>query len=195
MHETPVRMTEQAMAEVLPRPWTVDDFLAWEAGQPERYEFVDGVLRMMVGASVAHTVIKDNIAAALRERLRGGPCRALSQGPKVVTESAVLYPDVTVTCTPLEPAEDRVRAPTVIVEVLSRSTADYDRGAKGVIYRDMPSLQHYLLVAQDRRRVELYSRMGEDWSLRVIEPPGTSVRLLSIDAELSLEEIYAESGC
>jgi Uma2 family endonuclease len=181
------------MAEVLPKPWTVEDFLAWEAGQPERYEFVDGLLRMMVGASVAHTVIKDNIAAALRDRLRGGPCRALSEGPKIVTDVAMLYPDVTVTCTRLEPTEDRIREPAVIIEVLSRTTADYDRGAKATVYREIESVRHYLLVSQDRRRVELYTRTGDGWSLRVLEPPAV-IRLTAISTDLTFDDIYADSG-
>jgi Uma2 family endonuclease len=64
------------VTEPLPRPWTVEDFLAWERRQPERYEFVGGVIRMMVGGSNAHTIIKGNVFAALRARLQGQPCRA-----------------------------------------------------------------------------------------------------------------------
>ena len=110
------------VTEPLPRPWTVEDFLAWERRQPERYEFVGGVIRMMVGGSNAHTIIKDNIVGALRARLQGQPCRALGEGPKVVTATATMYPDAIVVCGPLDLA--------VVIEVLSRSTEDHDRSAK-----------------------------------------------------------------
>jgi Uma2 family endonuclease len=73
------------MATALPKPWTVDDFLAWEAQQPERYEFIDGVVFMMVGGSAAHTIIKGNVFNALVARLRGKACRALTEGLKVIT--------------------------------------------------------------------------------------------------------------
>jgi Uma2 family endonuclease len=187
-------MDAKPMAEVLPKPWTVDDFLAWEAGQPERYEFVDGVLRMMVGASAAHTVIKDNITAALRVQLRGTPCRAFSEGLKVVTRTAVLYPDVIVTCAPVAPADDRIHEPVAIFEVLSRTTAEYDRGTKGEVYRAIATLQHYVLVGQDRRRVELFSRAGDGWLLHVLEPPIATIELSSLNAKLSLDDVYVDSG-
>ena len=182
------------MSRPLPRPWTVDDFLAWGRRQQERYEFVGGVIRMMVGGSNTHTIIKDNIVGALRARLRGQPCRALGEGPKVVTATAIMYPDAIVVCGPIDFAEDQVRAPTLVVEVLSRSTEDHDRGAKWVAYRDLESLRHYLPVAQDARRVEVYSREAKRWSLQVLEPPDT-VALPAIGAQLTFDEIYEDSGC
>ena len=181
------------MSEPLPKPWTVDDFLAWERLQPERYEFVDGVVRMMVGGSNAHTIIKGNLFAALRERLRGQPCRALPEGAKVVTATTTMYPDALVVCGPIDLAEDQIRQPAVVVEVLSRSTEDHDRGAKWVAYREIEALRHYVLIAQGRRRVEVYSRAGGDWTLRILEPPD-AVTLPAIRAEVSFDEIYEDSG-
>ena len=131
------------MSEPLPKPWTVDDFLAWERRQPERYEFFGGVVRMMVGGSNSHTIVKDNVVAALRDRLRDQPCRALGEGPKVVTTMATMYPDAVVVCGLIDWAEDQVRSPTLVVEVLSRSTEDHDRGAKWVACRGLASWQHY----------------------------------------------------
>jgi Uma2 family endonuclease len=177
----------------LPKPWTVEDFLAWERRQPERYEFVGGVIRMMVGGSNAHTIIKDNIVCALRARLQGKPCRALGEGPKVVTATATMYPDAVVACGPIDLAEDQVRAPTVVVEVLSRSTEDHVRGAKWVAYRDLEALRHYMLVARDVRRVEVYSREAKRWSLQVLEPPD-AIALPAIGAELTFDEVYEDSG-
>jgi Uma2 family endonuclease len=183
------------VASALPRPWTVDDFLAWEAQQPERYEFIDGMVFPMVGGSAAHTIIKGNVFETLSRRLRGGRCRALTEGLKVVTPENVHYPDVTVTCTPIQPTDHQIHEPVVIVEVLSRSTGDRDRGAKWVGYRALPSLQHYVLIAQERRRVEVYTRSDEGWTLRLFEPPGRRVPLPAIKLELDLDQIYEDSGC
>ena len=181
------------MSEPLPKPWTVDDFLAWERQQPERYEFVDGVVRMMVGGSNAHTIIKGNVFAALREGLRGRPCRALAEGSKVVTATTTMYPDALVVCGPIDLAEDQIRQPAAVFEVLSRSTEDHDRGAKWVAYRELDALRHYVLIAQGRRRVEVYGRDGEDWTLRILEPPNV-IGLPAIGAEVSFDEIYEDSG-
>ena len=182
------------MSEPLPKPWTVEDFLEWEAQQPERYEFVDGLILGMVGGSAAHATIRDNITGALRTRLRGTPCRAFSEGLKVVTAVASHYRDVVVTCVSVQPTDDRIPEPVVVIEVLSRTTADRDRSAKWVGYQDIPSLQHYVLVAQDRRRVELFTRSGEIWNLMIVRPPRPRVALPAIAIELTLDEIYEDSG-
>jgi Uma2 family endonuclease len=83
----------------------------------------------------------------------------------------------------------------VIIEVLSRSTGDRDRGAKWVGYRALPSLRHDVLIAQDRRRVEVYTRSEEGWTLRLFEPPTRPVALSAIKLELDLDQIYEDSGC
>jgi Uma2 family endonuclease len=182
------------VTEPLPKPWTVEDFLEWEAQQPERYEFIDGRILGMVGGSAAHATIKGNVFAVLRGRLQGGPCRVFVESLKVVTDVASHYPDVVVTCVPVQPGDDQIREPVVVVEVLSRTTADRDRSAKWVGYQDIPSLQHYVLVAQDRRRVELFARAGDGWHLRIIRSLRGKVELSAISVELTLDEIYEDSG-
>jgi Uma2 family endonuclease len=183
------------MASHLPTPWTVDGFLEWEAAQPERYEFIDGMIVGKEGGSVAHATIRDNVTAALRERLRGSGCRALSQEVKVAADVNIHYPDVMVVCSPLAPTADQVRDPVVVIEVLSRSTGDRDRGAKWIAYRELPSLQHYVLINQSRRFVEVYSRDGAGWSLTLYAPPLSTVPLPAIGIGIDLEEVYADSGC
>ena len=182
------------MTEPWPRPWTVEDFLEWEAQQPERYEFIDGRILGMVGGSAAHATIKGNVFAALRGRLRGGPCRVFVENLKVVTNVASHYPDVVVTCVPVQPGDDQVRQPVVAIEVLSRTTADRDRSAKWVGYQDIPSLQHYILIAQEQRRVELFSRADDSWHLRNVRPPVAKVPMPALGVELTLDEIYEDSG-
>lgn len=175
-------------------PWTVEDFLAFEAEEPERYEFVDGIVRMRTGGAAAHSAIKTNATNALNDALRGGPCRAYVDDLKVVTATAVMYPDVVVTCRPIAPDDDRVSDPTIVVEVLSPTTERHDPIAKWREYQKIDSLQHFILFEQAERRVEVYSRTETGWALASVEPPQDTVVLQSIGASLSLEAIYEGSG-
>ncbi len=185
---------ERVMAKARPYPWTVEEFLAFEAGEPERYEFVGGIVRMMTGASAAHSAIKGNVFAELRSALRSGPCRVDVDDLKVVTPNAVMYLDVLVTCTPLAPDDDRVHAPAAVVEVLSPTTERHDRIEKWREYQRIASLRHFVLVEQKERRIEVWSRTDAGWALEVVEPPADAVHLRDLGARLSLAEIYRNSG-
>lgn len=182
------------MAKAGRHPWTVDEFLAFEAEELERYEFVDGIVRMMTGGSAAHSAIKGNIFVELRSALRSGPCRVDVDDLKVVTETAVMYPDVLVTCVPVAPEDDRVREPKVVVEVLSPTTERHDRIAKWPEYQRIGSLRHFVLIEHAERRVEVYSRTETGWALVGIEPPEDAIALDAIGATLSLEAVYEGSG-
>jgi len=182
------------MAKARSHPWTVEEFLAFEAEELERYEFVDGVVRMMTGGSAAHSAIKLNLAVSLRAALRAGPCRVDVDDLKVVTGTAVMYPDVLVICRPLAPDDDRITDPTVVVEVLSPTTERHDRIAKWREYQTIASLQHFVLVAQSERRIEVYTRERDGWQLTVKDRPEDAITLKAIGAKLSLEAIYESSG-
>jgi Uma2 family endonuclease len=182
------------MARARPHPWTVEDFLAFEAEEPERYEFIDGIVRMMTGGSAAHSTIKTNTTNALNAALHNEPRRAYADDLKVVTATAVMYPDVVVTCRPLAPDDDRVPEPTVVVEVLSPTTERHDRIAKWREYQRIGSLQHFVLIEQAERRLEVYSRTETGWALASIEPPDDAIALNAVGAMLSLEVIYEDSG-
>jgi len=177
-----------------PEPWTVEEFLAWEREQEERYEYAGGIIRMMVGGTLDHNTIALNVASRLRALLAGGSCRVFMEGVKVVSDAATMYPDVVVTCQPLAPDDDRVPDPTVVVGVLSPTTERHDRIAKWRQYQRIDSLEHFVLVEQAERRVEVYSRTEAGWALASIEPPEDAVVLQSIGAHLSLEAIYEDSG-
>jgi Uma2 family endonuclease len=182
------------MAKAVQRPWTVEDFLAFEADEPERYEFVGGIIRMRTGGSAAHSAIKGNVFAELRSALRSGPCRVDVDDLKVVTPTAVMYPDVLVTCTPIAPDDDRVQEPTAMVEVLSPTTERHDRIEKWREYLRIASLRHFVLVEQKERRIEVWSRTNAGWELVTVEPPADVVALDAIAAKLSLEAVYRDSG-
>lgn len=148
---------------------TANDFLAWEESQAEKHEFAAGEVFAMVGARQEHVVVSLNIASALKQRLRGTPCRAYMADLKLRVEAAdaFFYPDVMVSCHPDDRRNQQfISHPTLIVEVLSDSTADYDRGGKFVAYRKLASLKEYLIVDIDARRVECFRRTPDnDWLL------------------------------
>ena len=173
--------------EALPR-MTPDDYLAHEHGQEVRHELVDGYLYAMTGASDRHEEIALNLASALRIHLRGGPCRAYKGDLKIRAADDFYYPDVFVRC-----GEERgdpyfKTDPVVIAEVLSPSTQRHDRGDKRLAYRRLPTLREYVLIAQDRPRVELLRR-GEE-APTVLERPSDVLVLDSLGFSMTLAELY-----
>ncbi len=186
-------MGEAALAETFPD--TLEAFDDWHARQAGRWEFVDGRPRLMAPASRRHTIIKSNCHGALRNALRASGCRAYVDGLQIRTDTLSAIPDLVVECGP--PPSDMVSpvsdAPVVIVEVLSPSSEDGDTGRKWRSYRQIPSLQHYLVVSQSIRQVEIHSRTGPySWDERYLQD-GT-VALPAIGAVLALDDIYADTG-
>ncbi|MCS6785562.1 MAG: Uma2 family endonuclease [Thiobacillaceae bacterium] len=175
----------------------IDAFLAWESEQPTRHEYLQGEVFAMTGARDAHNTIALNIAAHLRTALRGGPCRVYIADMKLRLDAtdAVFYPDVMVTCDARDrsPEADQFkRHPILIVEVLSESTAAYDRGRKFEYYRGIDSLQEVLLVEQDRPHVDLYRRAERGHWLLESHGPGGQLHLASLGVSLPLGVIYED---
>jgi Uma2 family endonuclease len=175
-----------------PRPWTVDEFLEWERQQPERYEYVGGMIVMMVGGTSDHHTISLNTGARLRAALRGSGCRAYVEGMKVDAGEGASYPDVVVTCAPVAPKQDVVLEPVVIVEVLSRSTESC--GAKWLAYQRMPSLRQYVLVSQDEIKVEVFERAQGTWTYGVLDNPQAELAFAVGGCTMSLAEVYEETS-
>lgn len=172
-----------------------DAYLALERETRQRYEWLDGQVYAMAGGTPAHAALA---AAALRElgnlaMSRG--CVVFSSDLKVRVTATGLstYPDGAVVCGPLDRSEqDRNAAtnPSLLVEVLSDGTEAYDRGEKFAHYRRIPSLRDYVLVSQHTRRIELYSREGDHWALRVAGE-GETLALTAMSGELSVDRVYA----
>jgi Uma2 family endonuclease len=164
-------------------------FLAWEAEQSDRHEWVDGEVFAMTGARDAHNRIALNFAAALKTALRGSPCRTFMADMKlhIAAADAVVYPDVFVTCDPrnrLPDADVIKRHPSLVVEVISVSTGAYDRGRKFALYRSLPTLQEVLFVEQDRMQVDLFRRNADGrWELY---PAGENDQLVLASVGLAL---------
>src|SRR3954447_8036160 len=142
------------MPNIAEQLMSLDDFLAWEREQPERYEYAGGVATMMTGGSLDHSTIASNIWTALRYGLRGSACRAFRGDAKVIANNSIRYPDLSVTCSLVRGDEDVVPEPIVVVEVLSDSTEREDRGRKKFDYFATPSIMQYAIVEQHERRIE-----------------------------------------
>ena len=170
-------------------PLTAEDYLQWEAGQPEKHKYVRGETVAMGGASRRHVTISLNVASALE----GTPCRACMADMKVhaAENEAYFYPDVLVTCDPADHRADQFRrSPTLIVEVLSPATAAYDRGEKFAAYRRIPSLRDFVLIDPDLRRIEHYRRsQDERWELQDIAPEQALV-LESLEVSIPWQKVF-----
>ena len=135
----------------LPQPRTMspEEFLAWEATQESRHEFVDGEIFAMTGGTLFHNIIAFNLATILRQQLEPRGCLTFIENAKLRAGTNIFYPDVVVTCDPHQLDRDLIEHPILVAEVLSHSTATYDRETKWVRCRQhLPSLQAFLLVSQ-----------------------------------------------
>ena len=152
---------------------TAEQFSVWELDEPERHEFFRGeVFRVfaMGGARREHVRVSGNCFVALDRHLRGTACQAFMSDMKVHVEATndMFYPDIVVTCDPRDLAASlEMSHPKLIIEVLSPSTATFDRGDKFLIYRQIPELEEYALVDPHAKTFEVYRRQpnGSDWLL------------------------------
>ena len=163
-----------------------------------RREFFRGEVFAMAGTTGKHNDIAGNIYASLRAQLRGQPCRTRisDQRLKVEANSLITYPDVAVVCPPFrfdETNKITLLDATLIVEVLSPSTRQYDQGEKFNLLRELPSLRHYLLVEPDECRVEHRFRLDNgDWQTEVFASLDDVVNLSAISCTLSVRAVYEE---
>jgi Uma2 family endonuclease len=183
-----------ALAE---RYYAPEEYLALERQADTRSEYLHGRIFAMAGASVEHNVISGNVFVELHNRFRDRPCQAFASDMRVKVSDTGLYtyPDVVALCGEprFEDAEvDTLLNPQVIVEVLSPKTEAYDRGEKFAHYRRLESAQEYVLIAQDRVRVEHYVRQGEQWLLTELDALDDVLRLPAVACEISLRAIYAK---
>lgn len=168
----------------------VEDFWRWLQHHEGRYELVDGRIVAMAGGTVTHSNIQTNLILAIGNRLRGGPCRVNGSDILVRTKETGRrgrFPDVNITCE--RETGVLITRPLVLFEILSPDTEITDRSEKLREYQAMPSVMHYVLVAQDAMRVEIYSRDAAGWRYAELEgdtaglaldPPGVAVPLAEI---------------
>ena len=181
----------------VPKPYvTPAEYLALECRAEIRSEYYQGEIFAMSGASREHNLIGVNVAGELRQQLRNRDCEVYPSDMRVKVSPTGLYtyPDVVVVCgePQFEDGElDTLLNPKVLFEILSPSTADYDRGGKFAQYRRLTSLAEYVLISQDRPLIEYYVRQPHDqWLLSERSSLTDTLVLPSIRCQLALSEIY-----
>lgn len=190
--ESQVREALPAYTAPAPSFMTLEEYLEFEETSSLRHEFINGVLFAMNGETVAHHAIVSNLMHPIMNHIKR-PCRVFASGPKVVirrkSNQISYYPDVLVDCRPRTRDRLYVRDPKLIVEVLSPSTQLVDRREKLANYRLIDSVEEYVIVAQDAKRVIVYPR-AERWRPRVYDTLDEAVELRSIDLTVPMIELY-----
>ena len=180
------------------RKYTLDEYLAREARSLYKHEFYNGKIVRMAGAKARHNQIAANLIGALKYTLRPLPRKYIvynsDQKVYIESENVGVYPDALVVCE--EPQfwsgrEDLIVNPLLIIEVLSRSTASFDKSGKFLLYEQLPSFQEYVLVEQNYPRVESWYRLTEhSWDKTVQNEVESFIELRSVGVSIPLAEIY-----
>ncbi|NAR28267.1 Uma2 family endonuclease [Acinetobacter haemolyticus] len=164
------------------------EYLQGELSSQIKHEFVAGEVFAMVGASASHNLISGNIFAELRSHLKGKPCRPYINDMKVKIAENFYYPDVVVDCSDISNDAYFVETPILIVEVLSASTKNYDKTFKLQQYKNIPTLQEYIMIEQETQLVEVVSRL-DGWQPHYYEL-GESFILQSVGLQMSVADVY-----
>lgn len=174
---------------------SVEEYLQRDRDSLEiRYEYIDGYVRMLAGGTLNHATISLNVARVLHGLLRGSSCRVFNSDARVrLSETRFVYPNVTVSCDGRDRGEiDYIQSPCLVVEILSPSTEDYDRGRKFIWYRECPTIQEYVLIKATHQAVEVCRRERNDlWILQVFGPD-TNVELLSLGIHFPISAVYED---
>ena len=175
-----------------------DEYLGGERSAEVRHEYVEGRVYVMAGASDDHNRIAGNIFRELGNALRGRQCEPFINDMKVKIPPAFAdvyyYPDVLVACDPTDNARYFRERPTVLIEVLSTETERTDRREKALAYRQIPTVEAYVLVEQERMAATILRRTEPGWQSEVIEKRGSILKLPGLGVEIPLERIYERTA-
>ncbi|WP_300600182.1 Uma2 family endonuclease [Niabella sp.] len=176
--------------------YTIPEYLEMENASPEKHEYYRGGIFAMAGAGRKHNVIFSNMMGQLYLQLRGKPCTPFGSDMRIhIPENTLFtYPDISIICGDIvsspEDAETAV-APTVLIEILSRSTRDYDRGSKFKLYRDIPALKEYILVDSESISIEVFRLNNSGhWELEEYKTSGDTLIIKAVDARIAIPDIY-----
>ena len=174
---------------------TIEEYLEIERETQTKYEYHNGSIYALAGGTLNHTKICGNIFYELKDKLKNTSCGALSGEAKIYIKSQnkFVYPDTIAVCGEIKTSKkenNSITNPKVIVEVLSKSTASYDRGDKFHMYRQIESLEEYVLIEQEKPIVEIYKRKGDLWQITRVEGLENEIHLTALDLKIQLQEIY-----
>ena len=173
------------------------DYLALERASDVKHEYYKGEIFAMSGASVAHNKVFSNFFGELAYQLKGKECKPFGSDLRIhiPSNSLYTYPDILVICGEIEKTDDTfdtVTNPVILVEILSPSTRDYDRGTKFTLYRDISSLREYILIDSERVSIEhFYINKAGNWELCEYKTPADEVNIASIGCTLKASDVYA----
>lgn len=178
--------------------FTAEQYLALEEHSETKHEFYNGKIYDMAGGTPDHSLLQGNLVTLLNQQLRATPCRVFSSDMRLFIEESGLYtyPDLSVVCGKLQFApksKTTITNPILLVEVLSESTRTYDRGAKFKFYKQIPSLQEYLLVESERAHAEVLRRAARgQWTIDIYDGLEAVAVLHSVPCKIPLAELYAK---
>lgn len=176
---------------------TAQEYLTFERQSLEKHEFFEGEVFAMAGAGRSHNIIFSNFFIEIGLQLKGKPCYPYGSDMRIhIPENTLFtYPDISVIChdgiTPSPEDDDTATQPTVLIEILSKSTRNYDRGVKFKLYRDIPTLKEYILIDSESINIEAF-RLNADahWELEEYKRLAESLAIPSIGFSMPLAEIY-----
>ena len=177
---------------------SLEEYIKLEQQTETKYEYHEGFVYAMAGATFEHTAISSNIFGELVMSFQDKKnCRSFNSDLKIHIQkkNKYLYPDATVVCDDIQKSEileGAITNPTIIIEVLSESTEKYDRGDKFFFYKQLPSLKEYILIDQYQAQIDIYERKGDLWKISRIEGMGENLTIPSISVEIPLENIYRD---
>ena len=180
-----------------PEPYymSVEAYLELDRSTPDaKYEYYDGVVRLMAGGTPQHSLISINVSTALSVALRGSACRAFNSDARVqVALARYVYPDVTVSCSPEDVRDpSAIRSPRVVFEILSPSTEKFDRNEKANAYRACASIEAYVLIDPQKLSVEVYQRTDVFWNHFLYNIPEAIVDLTALSIQIPISEMYRD---
>jgi Uma2 family endonuclease len=182
------------MADAAEKLMTVAEFLRWDDGTDARYELIDGRPVAIAPAAPAHSVIVANLSHELRSGVRS-PCYVGSEaGVQRPDRDDTFYEaDVIVSCTPVEPGRAAIPNPVLMIEVLSPSTIEHDRGRKAYDYSQIESVQEIVLVSSEQRHVVIWRRRGAKWEVEHLIGDAT-LALEAVAVAIPFAAIYTDSS-
>ena len=179
--------------------YTVEEYLAMERVSIEKHEYFQGEIFNMAGAGNRHNLIFSNVFGDLTYKLKGKSCRPFGSDMRIHIPNNTLftYPDISIICGKisfLDLDKDTATLPIVLIEILSHSTKNYDRGEKFKLYRDIPTLREYILIDSENINVEVF-RLNEQghWELEEYRSIVDALKIPSVEVTIPLKEIYLDT--
>lgn len=179
----------------LTQTYTAEEYFAIDESSEFRYEYINGDMYAMAGSSMNHNEISLSMASSLRDGIKknGKKCKTFMSDVRLYIENRnrYFYPDVMITCNEADIKNGKnAENPSLIVEVLSESTSDKDFGDKLFSYMQIPSLQYYLILSQEKVFIHLYERKENGWYVQVFDGSATEIELSLLEISLSVSAIY-----